>query len=738
MVKQSKLLKRGVKYSLFFLFLIVLSSVSVSATSYTDFNSKQKGQLGYGYCEWREGGFFSERTSNQDGCPGNIPYLSNNTIISSLAVGANFQPFISNFVDNGDNYLITISGTDIDVLSMDSLGGLSLYAQINLGSAVNTQPIMVDLNSDTYTDMLVTNGTNLFAIYYNISDPALWTIHNVYTGTISTGISCMNMSSNIYCFMGGLASNISVYNTSSGAVTNIVPATFTGLFSGARRASTMTPVIIDYDNDGFLELIFGSDYDATSKEGISVFQLSINGVPTFERNIAVVSADVNSYIGGLTAYNLDGVGDTEICTSALDGSAAAHLDIKCFNSDGSSFGTVLICGSSSLCYPSNLVVAQIDSTTKKEVCVIGVPIAANTNTLGCVYGGNGTLSLIKTTTITGMTSANTDFRIASNDINGDNIDEIIGNSNIWYSKNSTALQNMSVSGSSQFGYWSIGDINNDGYAEACQSLATTTTCISSSGTGMGGGTNLLPEVWANFGRGYDDPVCSNTTLRFSGKHDTDNSLPLVSGTNFIDDTNDTYYLAINCYGNSTIFYGTGNSSTDPYEDCVYTNPGTYYPTVHVCDYAHSLAQCLVGIDNYETESVYVIPGVAGSTCNIKSLGVGTLVSEVTPDTPSFGGTPSEVTEGWTALFGWLTGGNTNAKLLIGFMLFLMLVVGVAVGLASLGVSGSALSVLVMLVSGLGFVLLTIIGLFPVWILVLLLLVLALITGLVLALKATGG
>jgi len=90
------------------------------------------------------------------------------------------------------------------------------------------------------------------------------------------------------------------------------------------------------------------------------------------------------------------------------------------------------------------------------------------------------------------------------------------------------------------------------------------------------------------------------------------------------------------------------------------------------------------------------------------------------------------------LFGWLTAGNTNAKLLIGFMLFLMLVVGVAVGLARLGVSGSALSVLVMLVSGLGFILLTIIGLFPVWILVLLLLVLALITGLVLALKATGG
>ena len=198
-----------------------------------------------------------------------------------------------------------------------------------------------------------------------------------------------------------------------------------------------------------------------------------------------------------------------------------------------------------------------------------------------------------------------------------------------------------------------------------------------------------------------------------------------------DNDLDTEKLVADCYGNGTLTNGT-LSLAAPYVDCTYNTPNTYYAKVYLLD-NHNLGD----YTQDQSFTIQVIAGVPGSTC-------GTEIDVLSDDdgiadvTDLSGATPSEIDTGWTALFGWLTGGNTNAKLLIGFMLFLMLVVGVAVGLARLGVSGSALSVLVMLVSGLGFVLLTIIGLFPVWILVLLLLVLALITGLVLALKATGG
>ena len=324
MVNKSKLVKLGSLTALF-LFLLVLTSISVSASFYSDFNDKQKGNLGYVFCEWREGGFFIERTSNQDGCNGNIPYLSNNTIISTLAVGANFQPLISNFVDGGDNYLITPSGTDIDVLGMSSLGGLSLSAQINLGSAITTQPIMVDLNGDNYTDMLVTNGISLLAIYYNISDPATFTIHTIYTGTISTGIACMNVSTDIYCFMGGSGgtgasapSNLSVYNASSGTVTNY-EVNVSSFSSAINYEGINVPIIKDLDNDGYLEMVIITDVNGNGQEGFTIFQLTSGGIPTIEVTVNDIEASASSWVFGLTTLNLDGVGDTEICAAATAG-----------------------------------------------------------------------------------------------------------------------------------------------------------------------------------------------------------------------------------------------------------------------------------------------------------------------------------------------------------------------------------------------------------------------------------
>jgi len=712
MVKQSKLLKGGRHYkttrkvvstALFFLFLVILSSIAVSATTdwpqYQRWNFKGGAQDTTYYSEWNGTSTYSE-----------------------LAFGNNYQPIASDWDNDSVMELIGSQNNVLYIYTLSSTGVLTLENSFNMGATQDSQGYMFDNVSNKL--LMIGFGTTMYSLRYNGSSLDK-SINATLNNASISGITCITLGGGQGCYW------IAGSNLTESNPLDLSTMTQTTNFS-AYTFSTDAPTMIDSDQDGDYEIITMMKVGGANQYLGVIDRATLALDTTFSTDGLLSLSATNMGNPHVISYNLVQGFGTEICALYQTHPGANPVMIECVDYAGNSLLSATIQADAFAGDPviGTIFLADVDGVDGFDVCAYGVSEAGGShiNTISCWNGWDGSLDLVFTESFpdTYFGAGIADI-MTSADMDNDGKDDFLAGNYIFYSNGSTSNTNTTISAMLNIASNIIPvDISGDDILDVCGQYTSETFCATTNVA-----VNVIPTLTNSLLKSYGNPVCNGSTVRFTGKeYDEVIGRTVTADDYYNDGATDQEKLVADCYGNTSLTNGS-LSLAAPYVECTYNAPNTYYAKVYLLD-DHNTGD----YTQYQSFTIQVIAGIPGSTC-------GTEVDVLSDDdgiadTDLSGATPSEIDQGWTALFGWLTAGNSSAKLLIGFMLFLMLVVGVAVGLARLGVSGSALSVLVMLVSGLGFILLTIIGLFPVWILVLLLLVLALITGLVLALKATGG
>lgn len=158
--------------------------------------------------------------------------------------------------------------------------------------------------------------------------------------------------------------------------------------------------------------------------------------------------------------------------------------------------------------------------------------------------------------------------------------------------------------------------------------------------------------------------------------------------------------------------------------CNFSSLGSYAVRIYLQDDSHP-----AWFGTYDSFTIQVIDGVKGSTCSAGSQGIGEEPVSQALSGGAFQGTPSPSISPIINALNWLTGGNQNVKLLIGSIIVLSVMVWI--GLATQMVT---LAILAGLIT---FIILTVMTIFPVWMLVFTFILLALAGFVVMQLKAGG-
>jgi len=700
--------KKGGLILLLFLFLLVFSSSAFG--DLTDYDTYNLDQIAYP--EWREYGSNSFNNHLALNTFGYI-YRDGNNILDSYVVGNDFEPLVFSFdeADRSPEVIVAHNGGFMEFLSLSDVGVLTSIASVAKDDPV-TQPIAIT-RSDGEVAYIFANSTDI--IMYDLVN-----FNNTPHGGIYSGIACSNDSGSILCaFAGSYAAtynNITIYYPDNNTISSHnVSSAGSGVFNtNIYKNSVTSPIIADWDRDGVKELFLLCDLNLDDNHGVCVYNLD-----TFilEDNLDGISDGgflaLHPYIGGMLVEDIDNSADMELCVTMINNLNLAFSSsyLECYNSDSSLFGTSTIQsdGSQVAGYVSNPVIAFGFNDTY-DICAIGyLDRATDVGNLVCVNAESG--SFITTGTYSfsgaGQTTWQNGGSIVSFDADGDGYDDIVTGSNILY-RNSTTLNfnAFEYNSAGAAGKVSIADANGDGYYDIFVSTAGNIYSY----TTLDIPINDPPEVWANFGRNFDNPVCNGTTLRFSGEEDTDAALPLTAGTNYLNDFSSDEEQIWVTLANGSIYTGDLDSDS-PYVDVPFNTPGTFYITVCVTDDSNNNSCTAVGS---ETVFIYVIDGTPGVTCNVDSLDVGEVTSTVTVTD-----TVASPTATSTATFlDALTGGDNNSKIFIGFMIWLIITISVMVGVASITASAAAVAS-VGIIAGLGaFIVLTALGILPIWILIL--------------------
>jgi hypothetical protein len=694
MVKQSKLLK-PLKYGVFFLFLVILSSIAVSAAA-----------------DWPQSGKWDFKAGYQD-----TTYFSTwngTSTYSEIALGVDMQPIVSDWDNDGIMELIFSNNQVLYIYTLNNLGGLTLENSFNMGATQDAPGYMFDNISNKF--LIIPFGTTLYSLRYNGS--ALdKTINSTITSSTTSGVTCIKLGGGQACYMEVGAKNITEYNplTGLGLEHNFSAYNFNGNYILGQSKHSLD--MADIDQDGDYEIMVPCNV-AIGNAGLCVIDRATMAMKTtFSGDGYVGIINVGSFVAGYylgypVSWNfIQGFG-LETCMSSLNTGTGGGSSIYCFDYTGTSVGGGSLAPGGSNVATTDIVIADINTSNS------GFEVCGGVTTFSCFNGWEGT-----------FVSAITPFNIGavqqypytSADMNHDGKSEILFNNSFY---TSTGGRTSISSNINQLSNMVAVDMNGDSILDVCGQYTGETFCATTNVA-----VNAIPTLTNGLTRSYGNPVCNGTTLRYSAKEYSYSTGRTTDNDDYYNDgVVDQEFLVADCYGNGSLTNGSLSLSA-PTVDCVYNAPGTYYAKVYLLD-NHNLGD----FTQYKNIVVQVISGVSGSTCDSTT----NVIENPSAPIVTTLATPSDVTNSWTTLFSWLTGGNTSAKLLIGFILLMFVMVGTAVGLARLGVNGSALSILALLASGIGFIILTMIGLFPVWILVLLLLVLSLITALVLALKARSG
>ncbi len=256
------------------------------------------------------------------------------------------------------------------------------------------------------------------------------------------------------------------------------------------------------------------------------------------------------------------------------------------------------------------------------------------------------------------------------------------------------------------------DVDGNGFLDICGQTEGETYCSFSEAT------NDPPVIDNNlrFGGygsslGYDTLICLDTTINFQAQE----SGGLVIGNYNNDVSTDTERIVSNCgqtgTGNvnpaftSNIANGTFDLANPSFQ-CIYNNTGTYSVRLFLQDDVHDDD---FNVFNTETITLTVVEGDAGFDCNIGTPVAPGGAGNVTIGTP---GDASEQEEALLSLLDIITGRSVFLKLLFGLGILIGVIVAVAQKAESpfvIGFAGVATLVI-----------LTLLGFFPFWVVILLL------------------
>ena len=718
-------LKKGI-ISLFFLFLFTLM-LSVSA---------------YSIAEWREYGFDVSNRGFQDEVYSGGFGFSGTHIYDSITEGTEHQPLIADFDDDGANEIFISTGNLIKFYKVVG-GSIILKDEFNIGSTMTVQAWSGNIDSDDYIEIVAIFGSSIYTINYNGSFNL--SLNSSIATTPTTGISCINDS--VYnCYFGDNAGNITEYNASTGLL-SVHNVTVSGNVFNTSFNKQISPAINDVDNDGVYEIIFPTT-DSGNDDSISIFDKDTLRYDTAFSTDGIIdlAGDITS-VAGVLVYNIDGVGFDEIIITYTADSVATvtteHGYIGCYSGGDGSVkwdNAFLEDGlEAGLVSTTNPVMADVDGDGTYEACAAGMTDNGNYVRAKC-YDSNGQVeadSGLFPNNNYYFTIPNTQvkrYSLAAGNLGTDaNNDLVIGN---------TILASVG-------GNFSLGLIN------LTTPTATNIQCIPSLADVNGDGTldiigefnnyfyvsysdyeNEPPSIIGSFGRSFDNPVCyveNGTIVRFLAAEDPDGAYPPLIGTNYINDIEgDRERLSADCDDDSVIDVVGDYSDDAPYVECNYTTSGNHYTTIYINEegdesnlYTHYL---------FGTVQVYIIDGVEGSTCNVDTVDTGADISGTEETTP-----PATLTDESVSIWlDYITGTDNNSKLFIGFLLWLIIVISLMVGMAALTQSGIAIVGIGALGGIVGFIILTALGIFPIWLLILVFLGLFLLAVLKLGFGMQGG
>lgn len=700
--------------------------------------------------------------------------------LSTVSNGADFQPLILDLNQDGDTEIVITSGNYLQIYQHS---GTSLYLmdEYNMGSA---QTIMMttaggDLNGNGNIELIVGLGTTNMSVfeYNNTNNLNLIFTNMTRNYVIKTGIKCFNYSSLIGCYVGawnGTNSSVIEYNPRTNGISNYYVSD-TDVFS-TTEGLRFSPPVVDLDRDGNVEIVFIYDANDDGDEGIAVYDVQTTsldvsfsadgivdnlGSGADAKIVGMMVANVNTddtlmdncidncYIDYNNWYDVSlraickmgchiqyygsvfGGGDSEIIVTYYESGGFAQDDsnIETFKSDGSSMYSVEVYASSGNeeSRISNPTLADVDGDDEWEICVVAEkvdPVDANDRFyLTCIDDDSGVKEYDN------ITSGYSDelywespADIVSADIDTDGYDEIIMG-NVYFNIDGGSTLNpvyLNISGTDHtssnlaLGYV---DITNN-ILDICGQQSGELWCAFSISD------DDIPTLTDSYGVSWDNPVCNGTNLSFSA-NEYDETETQLEDTNYYNDIDtEKERLVADCYGNTSLTYGSW-SLANPRVNCYYPIPTTYVAKIYLQDEFN-----IEDYTQYEEINILVIDGDAGLTCNIDSVGVGLDTFGEVDDTPSVNPT----SEGIVSLLDHLTGGDDDAKLFIGFMIWVILVISVGGGMAVLTHNGLAVAIVTALMGVVGLIIMTALGMFPLWITIIVLLALSLLTFIILWLK----
>lgn len=708
-------LRNTIRGVILFLFFILLSSSVLALDS-----------------DWQEYAKDSSNLGRQnDSFIGGFP-LTGTITYTSVAHGADYQPLAADFDNDGTVEIFVPTTGNTFRLYTYANSALSLEDEHNMGTTLSSQPWSGDIDGDGYIEIVAVYGTTIYTIEYNGTTFDTLT-NSTLNNDVETGVTCINDS--VYrCYVGTNDTNMTEYNASAGVYRSVNISL--GNEFGTDFGDHLSPAVADIDNDGVNEIIVATSPGGGTDEGVMVLNADTltqdTGFSSDGELTGIGSGSTKINMTGIAAHNMDNAGFTEVCITFTETATNTNDEdgvLRCYSGgDGSQiFGIEaiddLVTGGKT--GMSNPVMVDTDEDGDDEVCVLGSRTSPDVFRLVC-YDDEGTLTadtgyltndgvvyVTEPATIerrytisAGLlgTDADTDI-LFPNAIFGEVGDNysLAGAINLT-TPTSTNIQSNSI----------IADLDGDNVLEVLGMYSSYFFVASSDFD------NDPPTLTDTFGRLWSNPMCNGTTQRYtSEEYDEDAAQP--SGTNYYNDVGtDEETLTADCWGNGTLTNGTADT-TDPYVECDYNEAGSYVVTIYIWDdqYGYDLTVS-------DTFGVTVIDSnEPGTICNTGSVAIGASPIDITAPIAS----TTAVSGGISDTLDIITGGDTDSQILVGFIILLVILAGIASVLQNFMIA--------VIATAIGVVLITLLGLWPAWILITILIIIVFLGIAIMAMRSGG-
>jgi len=705
--------KKGGLILLLFLFLLVFSS---SAFGVSEFEA-----IGY----WSDYGNDLANLGRSNVIEGDMTTISNTV---TRAEGNMVSPLIIDIDNDGINEIVGSSGSYIKIYnSTDDF--IWLEAEILANGSQVTQPSAYNSTLDNKVHIVTVMGDTFYDYTFNGTDINITKLKNLSvsanssfaTAIPSTKIKCAEIATVPYCFYGDYNGSVVIYNTVQSNSSRMLGNISIGYVGGTSRYfSPESPIAIEnIDLTGGLELGFITNRNDNTYQGYTIYDVNDGIIQLEVDDLGSGYPSSSNAVINIMFEDIDG-GTSEIITDyrIVNGGATSRIITNISNSDGTPHGIQginLLDTTSSSTVNLRSLIGDFTSDTGLELCNSYYYVSNGNRNVTCINLNTGNIVYDK---ITPHAFADytypTYLGIAAADLNLDNYLDIVLHKSIVSPQQDEEI-NLTYYGN----YTVVGDLNGDTYAEVI-SMGTNFMW-----TAWSTSDNSIPTLVDTFGVNPSSPVCNGSSVRFSAEeYDETGAQP--SGTNYYNDKDtDQEQLIAVCYGNGTEYSGS-LSNADPYVDCQYNTPGYYIVDIYLVDSYNSADRTQV-----DTVNINVI---TGTDCNSESQDIG----EEAIDGGTTTTTTTPTSTGISTFLDSITGGDNNSKIFIGFMIWLIITISVMVGVASITASATAVAG-VGLIAGLGaFIILTALGILPVWILILFFIGLILLVILKIGFGAAGG